>query len=87
MVKLPFEEIDEGNSRIRTFSKDSNDHELKWHFDKEDRFVELLEDTDWEFQFDNDLPVPFPKKIIIPKNEWHRVIKGNKDLKIRIKTY
>lgn len=82
MVNLPFEEIKDSDKRIRIFRLDTVSEELKWHCDEEDRYVELIEESDWEFQFDDDLPIRFPKRLIIPRMVWHRVIKGNGDLKV-----
>ena len=68
---------------IRTFDSDVNQSELVWHRDKENRLVEVLEDSDWLFQMDNKLPRPLKKgfKFEIPKETFHRVIKGTTDLK------
>ena len=84
MVNLPFEEIQDSNKRIRIFKFDTVSEELKWHWDDEDRYVELIDESDWEFQFDDSLPIKFPKRLIIPRMVWHRVIKGKGDLKIAI---
>jgi len=84
MVNLPFEEITETDRRIRIFKFDTVSEELKWHRDEDDRYVELIEESDWQFQFDDDLPIKFPKRLIIPRMMWHRVIKGEGDLKIAI---
>ena len=84
MVNLPFKELTESDKRIRIFKSNTVSGELKWHWDDEDRYVELIEESDWEFQFDDDLPVKFPKRLIIPRMMWHRVIKGKGDLKIAI---
>lgn len=81
MEKLPFEEKDE----IRTFSKDVESEELKWHRDREDRIVTPINSNDWMFQRDNGLPEPIDKEIFIKKGEWHRVIKGTSDLEIKVK--
>ena len=67
-----------------TFSSQLDESELKWHWDEEDREIESLENTDWLFQFDNQLPVEINKKIFIPKGVIHRVIKGTGDLKLQI---
>lgn len=81
----PFRENKESdNTYIRIFSKDIDEYDLKWHWDEEDRIVQCLEKTDWEFQFDNELPISFEKEIFIPKGVMHRIIKGNGDLKLRI---
>ena len=84
MVNLPFEEITGTDKRIRIFKFDTVSEELKWHRDEDDRYVELIEESDWQFQFDDDLPIKFPKRLIIPRMMWHRVIKGEGDLKIAI---
>lgn len=77
--------IDHNN--IRTFSKDVNPLELIWHKDKEDRLIEPIGETDWLFQFDNQLPIPIKEPIFIPAYTIHRVIKGTNDLKIKITRY
>ena len=81
----PYEEKVEEGYHIRTFSKDTNESELVWHRDKEDRIVESIGDTDWMLQLDNDIPTSLTEKVSIPKNTYHRVIKGSGDLKVRIK--
>jgi hypothetical protein len=58
--------------------------ELKWHWDEEDRTVEVIGNTDWEFQFDNELPFRMTKSFFIPKGAMHRVIKGTGDLQVKI---
>jgi hypothetical protein len=80
MEKLPFEEKDQ----IRTFSKDTDSEELKWHRDNEDRLVTPTRPNDWLFQRDNALPEPIDRPISIQKGEWHRVIKGTTDLQIKV---
>lgn len=80
MEELPFQQ----DGDIRTFSKDVDSHELKWHRDEEDRTVIPLNQNDWMFQRDDSLPEPINKEIKISRGEWHRVIKGTTDLKVRI---
>jgi hypothetical protein len=77
------------NKFKRVFSQDVPEKELVWHRDKENRLVEVLEDTDWYFQMDNKLPIPLKKgvKFDIPKENFHRVIKGTTDLVILIEEY
>ena len=77
------------NKFKRVFSQDIPEKELVWHRDKENRLVEVLEDTDWHFQMDNRLPIPLKKgaKFDIPKETFHRVIKGTTDLTILIEEY
>ncbi len=71
---------------IRTFSSDIDKNELVWHMDAENRLVEVLEDSEWLFQMDNKLPRPLKKglKFEIPRETFHRVIKGSGSLKILI---
>jgi hypothetical protein len=79
------EEIISDKEIIRNFSDTLDEEDLKWHFDNEDRIVEALEPTDWLIQFDNQLPKPISGTIEIPAGVYHRVIKGTKDFKIKIK--
>ena len=69
---------------IREFNNDIDIVELMWHRDNEDRLVEALHDTDWQIQLDNQLPALLDKPIFIPKHQYHRVIKGNGKLCIKI---
>jgi hypothetical protein len=69
---------------IRTFLASIDEEELVWHWDEEDRLIEPLNDNDWQFQFDNELPIKINKVIYIPKGVFHRVIKGTTDLNIKI---
>jgi hypothetical protein len=80
----PYKEVTLENLSYRIFSASIDEMELIWHRDAEDRTVEALHTTDWQFQFDNELPITFDKPIFIPKEKIHRVIKGNGDLHILI---
>ena len=51
---------------------------------KEDRIIEPLEVTDWLFQLDDKLPQKIEGQIFIPKEIFHRIIKGRGDLKIKL---
>lgn len=75
--------IEEGE--VRTFEENVGQFELVWHRDREDRIVTPVEETDWKFQLDNDIPRPLDKEIFIPKETYHRLIKGTGDLKVRVK--
>ena len=72
------------NQYIREFSTDVDTHELEWHIDREDRTVEVIENIDWQFQLDNNLPQLLKETIFIPKETYHRVIKGTGNLKVKI---
>ena len=81
----PYSEKKEDGYIIRKFSQDTPSFHFVWHRDKEDRYVQALHDTDWLFQLDNDIPRKFGKeKLFIPKETYHRLIKGTGDLKVKI---
>jgi hypothetical protein len=69
---------------IREFNDKTNIIEFMWHRDNEDRLVEALHDTDWQLQIDNELPTSIDKPIFIPRHQYHRVIKGNGKLRVKI---
>lgn len=79
----PYSQIKEDGFIIREFSQDTPSFEFVWHRDKEDRIVEAMHDTDWLFQLDNQLPQSIDK-VFIPKETYHRVIKGTGNLKVKI---
>jgi len=86
-MNLPFEQNDlSENVKIRTFSSNTDIGEFTWHRDREDRVVELIEGENWYVQLDNELPKKLVKenKVFIPKGIYHRVIKGDGDLKVKI---
>ena len=72
------------NYIIREFSQDTDELDLIWHMDDEDRTIIAIGETDWMFQFDDELPISLNSPIFIPRHKVHRVIKGTKDLKIKI---
>jgi len=83
--KYPFKEkLLSDKCVVRDFSEKVDEEDLQWHFDDEDRLVQSVESTDWLIQFDNKLPQKFEGQIFIPKGEYHRLIKGTKDCKVKI---
>ena len=72
------------NNKIRIFEDTVNESELIWHRDEEDRIIESVEDTDWQIQLDNELPKSLNREVYIKKEEWHRLIKGNGSLTLKI---
>lgn len=81
----PYSEKEDNGFVIREFLEETSSFEFVWHRDKEDRYVQALHDTDWLFQLDNDIPRKFGKeKLFIPKETYHRLIKGTGDLKVKI---
>ena len=69
---------------IREFNENIDPIELLWHRDDESRTIEILGETDWKVQLDNELPTSLNKSIFIPRHHWHRVIKGTGTLKLKI---
>ena len=81
----PYSEKQEDGFVIREFSKDTPSFEFVWHRDKEDRWVQTTHKTDWLFQLDNEIPQRLTKnKLFIPKETYHRLIKGTGDLVVKI---
>jgi hypothetical protein len=76
--------IDSGDIRLFNVADDSK--EYVWHRDKEDRLIEVLEGDGWQFQPENSLPYLLKPgtKLKILKDEYHRLIKGINNLKIKI---
>jgi quercetin dioxygenase-like cupin family protein len=83
----PYKENKKGNLTERVFKENTDTHELVWHRDKKDREVTVLESDGWMFQMDNELPIVLNEGdvIEIPKNTYHRIMRGNGNLKITIK--
>jgi hypothetical protein len=87
--KLPFQEKVKNGIKRRVFNEGVDNHELKWHFDERDRKVKVVKSDGWFLQMDNGLPAQLNEGdiITIPKGVYHRVIKGNGDLIVKIKEY
>lgn len=86
-MKTPYnEKIISKHEIIREFNENINPIELKWHRDLQSRTITVLEGKGWYFQIEDELPVELKEgvTIFIPKLEWHRVIKGKTNLKIKI---
>tara|TARA_A200000159_G_C7334569_1_gene344507 strand:- start:530 stop:1579 length:1050 start_codon:yes stop_codon:yes gene_type:complete len=86
MKKLPFKQHESGGKLIREFSGDVDSSELVWHRDREDRTVVTLSGTGWMLQVENKLPVALSEgsSHLIPKNTYHRIIKGTTKLVVEI---
>lgn len=76
----------DNNTFIREICLDVSEDDLVWHRDAKDRTIYLLEGENWYIQFDNFMPELLIKneEIYVPKNTFHRVIKGTTKLKIKI---
>jgi hypothetical protein len=68
----------------RLFEESCTQDELLWHRDPEDRIVKSISNTDWMIQLDNQLPINLNLPVRVPKETWHRLIKGTGDLKILV---
>ena len=73
-------------SKIRIFESNVDSGELYWHRDRETRLIEVLEGNGWMLQLDDELPVEMKvgNQYLIPEGVYHRTIKGDGDLKIKI---
>jgi hypothetical protein len=80
----PYYELKTFDYIYRKFTQDIDEEELVWHRDRNDRQVEVLGDTDWQFQFEDSIPQQLQDTIFIPKDTYHRLIKGTGNLGIRI---
>lgn len=86
---FPFTETKRGKVLIREFSENVDKGELIWHRDREDRTITILESKGWKLQMDNTLPVVLEegKSYNIPKNTYHRVIKGEGKLILELEKH
>jgi quercetin dioxygenase-like cupin family protein len=80
--------IESDSSVIRVFDQNIDPIELKWHRDLEDRRITVLEGSGWYYQKEDELPIELLPgvDIFIRALEWHRVIKGETSLKIKIQS-
>ena len=74
------------NRRLRTFPETIWEDDLVWHRDKHDRTIKIISSDGWQLQMDNELPKDLTMGDIhfIPKDVYHRVIKGVNDLIVEI---
>ena len=86
-MSKPYKDVLTGNVKVRTFSGNTIDEELVWHRDANDRLVEVVSSSGWQLQLEDELPRVMNEgdKFWIPRDEWHRLIKGNGDLVIKIR--
>jgi hypothetical protein len=74
------------NMILREFSKNIPSEELEWHMDRRDRRIRVIECSGWKLQLESGLPFEMKvgEEYSIPKESWHRVLKGSGNLKILI---
>lgn len=75
-----------GTERIRRFDSSVPDADLEWHRDLQDRVVEVVNGNGWMLQMDNQVPTEMVsgQTYFIESKSWHRIIKGNGDLVLKI---
>jgi quercetin dioxygenase-like cupin family protein len=83
----PYYDIPSKEYFERTFSKEVEDSELIWHRDLRDREITVLEGEGWKLQYDDRLPIDLTPgdKLFIQKMDFHRLWKGNTDLRLKIR--
>lgn len=77
------------SSMLREFSRDVPAAELEWHMDHRDRKVTVVHDGGWLLQLQEGLPFRLlpGHTYVIPRESWHRVIRGQGDLRILIEEF
>lgn len=81
----PYTDIEVTNKYIiREFNENIDPIHLLWHRDDEDRTVEIVGETDWKLQLDEELPTSMNQPLFIPRHKWHKVIKGTGTLRLKI---
>ena len=88
----PFEDFEKSiydKIFTRVFKDDVEKEQLIWHKDRKDRVVKVIYGTGWKLQYDNDLPFELEvgRNYYIKKEHFHRLHKGNCELKLEIKEY
>ncbi len=85
MSEFPFteEKISE-EVFVRVFADNVESGDLVWHRDREDRIIESIEESNWKIQLDNELPQELNSPVFIPMGIYHRLIKGDGELKLKI---
>lgn len=69
---------------IREFSQNIDPIEMLWHRDLESRLIEVIGETDWKMQLENQLPSSLKSGVFIKEKSWHRLIKGSGNLTLKI---
>ncbi len=80
----PYQEVRTFDFIHRKFTQDIDEQELVWHRDRNDREVQVVGQTDWMFQLEDEIPQVLKDVIFIPKDTYHRLIKGTGELNVHI---
>ena len=71
---------DNHNRFIRSFDANTDERDLVWHRDTRDRIIDVVWNTGWMIQFDDQMPVSINTVTEIPRMVYHRLIKGEGNL-------
>jgi|SRR6056300_1075834 hypothetical protein len=88
----PFDDFEKSiykNVFTRVFKESVKKEQLIWHKDRKDRVVKVIYGTGWKLQYDNELPFELEvgQNYYIKKENFHRLHRGNSELKLEIKEY
>jgi hypothetical protein len=88
----PFEDFEKSiydKVFTRVFKLNVKKEQLIWHKDRKDRVIKVIYGTGWKLQYDNELPfeLELGQNYYIKKENFHRLHKGNSELKLEIKEY
>lgn len=86
-MKRPFFQRKSNGKIIREFSEYVDTSELVWHRDRLDRCVTVRSGKGWLLQLENELPRELIEgnDYFVPRNTYHRIIKGSLKLVVEIK--
>ena len=87
MFTKPYTETLKNGIKTRAFEPTLLESDLKWHRDKNSRYIQVVSGNNWKIQIENSLPVTLKegKTYFVNSKKWHRLIKGNDRLVIKIK--
>jgi hypothetical protein len=84
-----YHDIKNNDKFVRTFEENVETDDLIWHRDKKNRVITVLEGNNWQLQMENELPFTLMvnKSYYIQREVYHRIIRGEGQLKLSIKEY
>ena len=87
MFKKPYTETLKNDIKTRVFEPTILESDLKWHKDEKCRYIQICSGNNWKIQIENKLPFTLVegKTYYINSKKWHRLIRGNDKLIIKIK--
>jgi len=60
----PYQELKSFDHIHRRFTQDIDEQELVWHRDENDREVTIIGETNWMFQFEDEIPQQLKNTIV-----------------------